>query len=143
MYKRRYREGNTWRETVVLDPLFRECLEHKKDASHVVGAYDIAPEEHMAVQATIQKYIDNAISKTINLPKDADANEISDIALRFAPYMKGMTVYRAGSKGDEPLVAIPNTPENIREYAYPMLQEKAEDETVAAACRIGDNSCGD
>jgi ribonucleoside-diphosphate reductase alpha chain len=141
MYKRRFREGNTWREEIVLDALFKEALEQGVPANHIVGSYDITPDEHMAVQATIQRYIDNAISKTINLPNDASSREVSKMALKYAPYLKGITVYRAGSRGQEPLEAIPLTPENI-ELAKKMVQEsKATSEIVGGACRIG-GECG-
>jgi ribonucleoside-diphosphate reductase alpha chain len=139
MYMRRYRVANAWAEQVVLDPLFKEYLEQGKDLSLFVGAYDVTPEEHMKVQATIQRYIDNAISKTINLPNTAQWEDISKVALQYAPYLKGLTVYRAGSKGMEPLQAIPLTEENIQKYAKP---EVSTETASAEVCRIGDNSCG-
>jgi ribonucleoside-diphosphate reductase alpha chain len=142
MYMRRYRVANTWAEEVVLDPLFKEYLEQGKELDLFVGAYDVAPEEHMKVQATIQRYIDNAISKTINLPNSADWQEISKVALQYAPYLKGLTVYRAGSKGMEPLQAIALTPENIEKYAKPVMATAAVEAASAEVCRIGDNSCG-
>lgn len=124
MYKRRYREGSSWRETVVMDPLFKEYLDSGKLVDNFVGAYDVSPEAHMAVQAVWQKYIDNSISKTINLPKDftlenslVDKKLLEDVALDYASYLKGLTIYRAGSKGNEPLEAIPLTRENINKYA--------------------------
>jgi ribonucleoside-diphosphate reductase alpha chain len=139
MYMRRFRVANTWAEEVVLDPLFKEYIEKGKSLDLFVGAYDVTPEEHIKVQATIQKYIDNAISKTINLPNDAQWENIAKVALQYAPYLKGLTVYRAGSKGMEPLQAIPLTQENIEKYAKP----QAVAETASAeVCRIGDNSCG-
>lgn len=139
MYMRRYRVANAWAEQVVLDPLFKEYLEQGKDLSLFVGAYDVTPEEHMKVQATIQRYIDNAISKTINLPNTAQWEDISKVALQYAPYLKGLTVYRAGSKGMEPLQAIPLTEENIQKYAKP---EVSTETASAEVCRVGDNSCG-
>jgi len=142
MYMRRYRVANTWAEEVVLDPLFKEYLEQGKELDLFVGAYDVAPEEHMKVQATIQRYIDNAISKTINLPNSADWQEISKVALQYAPYLKGLTVYRAGSKGMEPLQAIALTPENIEKYAKPVMATASAEAASAEVCRIGDNSCG-
>jgi len=142
MYMRRYRVANTWAEQVVLDPLFKEYLEQGKDLGLFVGAYDVTPEEHMKVQATIQRYIDNAISKTINLPNTAQWEEISKVALQYAPYLKGLTVYRAGSKGMEPLQAIPLTEENIEKYAKPVIKTVATEAASAEVCRIGDNSCG-
>lgn len=142
MYKRRYREGNAWRETVVLDPLFKKYMEEKKSLDNFVGAYDVTPEEHMKVQATIQRYIDSAVSKTINLPNSAKAEDFSEQALKYAPYLKGLTVYRAGSKGMEPLEAIPLTEENIEKFAKPLLQTvMVEEVATAEVCKIG-GECG-
>jgi len=76
----------------------------------------VAPEDHIKVQATVQKYIDSCISKTINLPGTSTPEEFSQAALDYAGYLKGLTVYRAGSKGNEPLQAIPLTDENIDKH---------------------------
>ena len=141
MYNRRYREGNTWKSTLVLDPMFKDALLQGSDGRHIVGAYDVRPEGHMAVQACIQRYIDNAISKTINLPNDADHHEIAKKALKFAPYLKGMTCYRAGSKGNEPLEAIPLTDENIAIAKNLVLSEQVESEMPLDVCNIG-GECG-
>jgi ribonucleoside-diphosphate reductase alpha chain len=141
MYNRRYREGNTWKSQMVLDPMFKEALVDGGDGRHIVGSYDITPEQHMAVQACIQKYVDNAISKTINLPNDADHAVVSKMALKYAPYLKGMTVYRAGSKGMEPLEALPLTDENIAKAKQLVATEQAEAERVMGSCTI-DGECG-
>lgn len=122
MYTRSHKEGNIVKETVVMDSLFAEYVRDGKDVSHFVGAYDITPKEHIAMQVAIQRFVDNSISKTINLP--GNYNELSDeafedfssFALDAAKELKGLTIYRAGSKGDEPLVAIPTTQENIDKY---------------------------
>jgi len=141
MYNRRYREGNTWKSTMVLDPMFKEALISGSDGKHIVGAYDVSPEEHMAVQAAIQRYVDNAISKTINLPGDATSDSVSRMALKFAPYLKGMTVYRAGSKGMEPLEALPLTEENIQKARDLIASEQAESEMAPISCTVG-GECG-
>jgi len=106
VYVRRFRDGNVWREEVVADALFLEWYTAKKDLSNFVGAYDISVRDHLEVQSTIQKYIDSAISKTTNLPNDFPENELSDVVLEYAQYVKGFTIYRAGSKGTEPLESI-------------------------------------
>ena len=116
MYTRRYRHNNIWKEKLVVDPLFREYFEKDRSLECFVGAYDVAPEDHIRVQATIQKYMDSCISKTINLPADSTPEEFSQAALDYAPYLKGLTVYRAGAKEGEPLQAIPLTQENIEEH---------------------------
>lgn len=71
MYLRRYREGNVLKEVVVVDPLFKEFVKQGKSLEELrnlfPGAYDVAPEEHMAIQATIQKFVDQSISKCIEV----------------------------------------------------------------------------
>ena len=116
MYNRRWRSNNIWKEQLVVDPLFQEYYDAGKPTDVFIGAYDVEPEDHIKVQATIQKYIDSCISKTINLPSTATPKEFSQAALDYAPYLKGLTVYRAGAKEGEPLQAIPLTQENIDKY---------------------------
>lgn len=141
MYNRRWRHANVWKESVVIDPLFQEYYDKGKKLDIFVGAYDVTPEEHIKVQATIQKYIDSCISKTINLPGNAKAESFKDTALQYAGYMKGFTIYRAGSKGMEPLAAIPLTQENIEKY---MKKQELLEVGVAdgQACSMADGSCG-
>ena len=106
IYKRRFREGNVWREEFVADSLFAEYYAASKNMDHFCGAYDISVEQHIAVQATIQKHIDSAISKTTNLPHDFKYEDLSHVILDHAQYVKGFTIYRAGSKGNEPLEPV-------------------------------------
>ena len=138
MYNRRYRNNNIWKEQLVVDPLFQEYYDQGKSLEPFVGAYDVAPEDHIKVQATIQKYIDSCISKTINLPETSTAEEFSQAALDYAPYLKGLTVYRAGSKGNEPLQAIPLTEENISKN---MEQEKESSVAAGDACSLAGGDC--
>src|SRR5690606_29580216 len=63
------------------------------------GAQDIAPEDHILMQATIQNRVDNAVSKTINLPHSATIEDIGNCYLRaFELGLKGITVFRDGCK---------------------------------------------
>lgn len=88
---------------LVIDPLWDQV----EDQSVLEGAYDIKPEAHFEVQRICQKHIDNAVSKTINLPENFPVESLSDLWLEYLPDLKGTTFYRAGSRGQEPLEAIP------------------------------------
>lgn len=88
---------------LVIDPLWDTV----EDKSVLEGAYDIEPETHFDVQRICQAHIDNAVSKTINLPSNFPVESLSDLWLEYLPDLKGTTFYRAGSRGQEPLEAIP------------------------------------
>lgn len=65
-------------------------------------AYDISPEQHLDVQQAFQKHVDNAVSKTVNLPEAATPDDVRAIYLSaWRRGLKGVTVFREGSKGAE------------------------------------------
>jgi len=138
MYNRRYRHNNIWKEQLVVDPLFEEYHKGEKPLGAFVGAYDINPEDHIKVQATIQKYIDSCISKTINLPEGTTPDDFSQAALDYAPYLKGLTIYRAGAKNNEPLEAIPLTQENIEKH---MGSHKEVEVAAGDVCSLAGGEC--
>ena len=63
-----------------------------------VTAQDIAPEWHVRMQATLQKNVDNSISKTINFPNTAAIKDVENAyVLAWKAKCKGITIYRDGS----------------------------------------------
>ena len=69
-----------------------------------VTAFDIAPAWHVRMQAVFQKYTDNAVSKTINLPNNVDIKSVGGaFMLAYELKCKGITVYRYGSKNQQVL----------------------------------------
>ncbi len=68
------------------------------------SALEIAPEAHLRMQAAWQRHVDNAVSKTINLRPEVAPGAVAAIYLEaWHLGLKGITVFRYGSKGEQVL----------------------------------------
>ena len=135
VYERRYEstdeKGNSVKETkIIADSLLDQYIAEGKDVSHFEGTYDVSPEWHLKIQEAAQRYIDSAVSKTINLPKDYKLSELSELLLKYIPSIKGVTIYKEGSRGDEPLKQL-----DINEYSK--RDKDAEDISKEMDCPTG------
>lgn len=66
---------------------------------HFVTAMDLSAEDHIRVQAAIQRWVDSSISKTANCPADFTVEETKRLyELAFDLGCKGVTIYRDGSR---------------------------------------------
>lgn len=79
------------------------CQSCEKVPEHVrrvfVISQDLTAEEHVDVQAALQRFVDNSISKTINLPPSATVEDVKKAyTLGWESGCKGMTVYVTGSR---------------------------------------------
>jgi len=69
-----------------------------------ITSLDIAPELHVRMQSAFQKHVDNAVSKTVNLPKNSSISDVRKIyLLAWKLKCKGVTIYRYGSKTEQVL----------------------------------------
>lgn len=98
-YERRYWDKTVRKTELVFHPLFEQFMLEGKDVSHFVGAHNLSVEDHMEVQSIIQKWVDNAVSKTINMAHDFPVEKMSKLWLDYLPKLKGTTFYRENTRG--------------------------------------------
>jgi len=100
---------NLYTENIVNQIIEKGSLQHVDGIPEsikkiFVTAHDISPEWHIRMQAAFQKYTDNAVSKTINLPNNATKEAVADaFMLAYKLKCKGITVFRDGCKGEQVL----------------------------------------
>src|SRR5258707_4738432 len=89
-------------EHILYHPLLQAWRdEHPDDTTpkYFVSANDLTPEEHVRVQATIQKYTDSSISKTVNAPNSHTVEDVQNLyRLAYELGCKGITYMRDGSR---------------------------------------------
>ena len=104
------------------------------------GAQDIAPEDHILMQATIQNQVDNAVSKTINLPNTATVEDVGHCYCRaFELGLKGITVFRDGCKKGTITVGEKKQQENVTLKRGDILPRS--DSAMGVTHRL-DSGCG-
>jgi len=66
---------------------------------YFIAANDLTPEEHVRVQALVQRYTDSSISKTVNAPNDHTVEQVQELYLKAYDYgCKGVTYFRDGCR---------------------------------------------
>ena len=112
-FQRRYLTPNGWKKQYVVDFVAERLYHQGIDISKLEDAYILSldVEKRIKFQAYIQKYVDNSISSTINLPaygEPGNNNEKSfgDILYGYLPLLRGITVYPDGARGGQPLTAV-------------------------------------
>jgi ribonucleoside-diphosphate reductase alpha chain len=82
-------------------------------------AHDVPPARHLQVQAAFQQHVDNAVSKTVNLPESASVEDVRDLFLRARELgLKGVTVFRSGARPEQVLGESPLKEECASECEY-------------------------
>src|SRR5579875_2073774 len=89
-------------EHILYHPLLQEWRDkHPNEPTphYFVSSKDLTPEEHVRVQATIQKYTDSSISKTVNAPNSHTVDDVKKLyTLAYELGCKGITYMRDGSR---------------------------------------------
>jgi len=87
----------------VVDPLYQDVQERENGQEQLKKffrkAHEISPLDHLKIQSAFQKHVDNAVSKTINLPRDAAVETVLNVYLEaYKMGLKGVTVFRDKSR---------------------------------------------
>lgn len=143
-YERRYWDGEERKTELVLHPLFKKFMDEDKDVEHFVGSRDLTVRQHMEVQRIVQKYVDNAVSKTINMAEDYSMEDMAELWLEYLPSLKGTTFYRESSRGyvddngvlhEPPLVAL-SLEEAKQRYTEDAQVGKDDNDCPSGICEI-------
>jgi adenosylcobalamin-dependent ribonucleoside-diphosphate reductase len=119
---------NIAEEVLVIEPAYDEF------GDLVEGAMDVPVEDHFQMQKVVQNHVDNAVSKTINLPTDYPLDNLSDLWLQYLPTLKGTTFYRFGSRENEPFNPVPH--DEIEEVI-----SSTSDENIRRKERVEQDNC--
>ena len=117
-YKRRYlKNGDEWHYQYVVDSTAKSLIDgFGLKPEEVESSLDLAsdPERRIKFQADIQKYVDMAISSTINLPawgteynNEDTVNKFANMLAKYAKDLRGFTCYPDGARGGQPLTSVP------------------------------------
>lgn len=115
-FLRRYLKGDSWHAQYVVDACAKRLVDSGVDPDGIEDAYDLAGDvrRRVSFQAWVQRYVDQAISSTINLPAWGSPQNNPDTVrpfgetlLAYLPHLRGVTAYPDGSRGGQPLTKIP------------------------------------
>ncbi len=134
VHKKMHDEKREADRELVVHPLVEEFIREGKSIKHFESAHEISPDNHLIIQEICQKHIDNSISKTINLPSDYSAEQLSKAMRKYADTLKGMTIYRDTSKGRSPL--IPATLAEVQENLANIRQEAIANDCPKGVCDV-------
>ena len=96
------------------------------------GTRTISYMGHVKMMAATQPFISGAISKTVNLPKDATVDDIMEAYIQsWKLGLKAVAIYRDGSKGGQPLNAKDTSATDKLKKAEPEAVAVPEDDTEA------------
>lgn len=123
-------------ERAYIHPKYQELIENGEEIPEwFVDSFDLEPSDHFEMQVACQKYCDASVSKTINLPHETTDEDLSNLLLEYVHDLKGVTVYRDGSREGQILNRM--TEQEARDY---LLKDTAVDnnlDTEQVQCASG------
>jgi ribonucleoside-diphosphate reductase alpha chain len=133
LIKKAYKRTDRVGERMYVHPIYLDHLQTGDPLpSWYVDSDDLDPSDHFEVQVAVQKFVDGAVSKTINMPAGTTADQLSHLMLEYIHDLKGVTVYVDGSREGQILNSV--SEEEVRNY---LERNKVVTGAEAAQCTTG------
>lgn len=140
-YERRFWKDGIRQTELVFHPLFEQFMKEGRKVDHFVGSHDLSVRDHMEVQTAVQKWVDNAVSKTINMSNEYPIEDMEQLWLEFLPKLKGTTFYREGTRGfvnaDGTIEPPPLTALSLEEATRRFKEKHVVDVEIVNECPSG------
>ena len=143
-YRRRYlTEGTRWKYQFVVDGTAEQLIKEGISPDSIESAVDLAidPERRIKFQFELNKYVDHAISSTINLPawgtefnNEDRVKEFAKLVRKYAPGLRGLTIYPDGSRGGQPIASVPY--EEAHSKRGVVFEDNSEEQCLSGVCGI-------
>lgn len=133
LFRKAYLRTDRISERMYVHPIYRQLLESKeKVPDWYVDTDDLKPADHFEIQSIVQKYVDGAVSKTINMPAGTTPEQLSKLTLEYIHDLKGATVYVDGSRESQILNKV--TKKEVEKYLKAdKVKESADIESLSCA----------
>ncbi len=108
-----------------------------------VTSHDITPAEHIGMQAAFQKFVDNAVSKTVNFPNKATQKDVEEVyRLAYKLNCKGVTVYRDGSREQQVLTKGRKSDKDKTSDVKKKIVPRKRPDVIKGSTRFMKTGCG-
>ena len=143
-YKRRYlADGTKWKHQFMVDGTAQALISRGIKPEDIESAVDLAadPERRIKFQFELQKYVDHAISSTLNLPawgtelnNETKVNGFESIVRKYAHGLRGLTVYPDGSRGGQPITSVDYEEANSKRGV--IFEDNSDEQCLSGVCSI-------
>ena len=143
-YKRRYlADGTKWKHQFMVDGTAEALISRGIKPEDIESAVDLAadPERRIKFQFELQKYVDHAISSTLNLPawgtelnNESKVKEVEAIVRKYAHGLRGLTVYPDGSRGGQPITSVAYEEANSKRGV--IFEDNSDEQCLSGVCSI-------
>ena len=143
-YKRRYlADGTKWKHQFMVDGTAQALISRGIKPEDIESAVDLAadPERRIKFQFELQKYVDHAISSTLNLPawgtelnNETKVKEFEAIVRKYAHGLRGLTVYPDGSRGGQPITSVDYEEANSKRGV--IFEDNSDEQCLSGVCSI-------